>query len=262
MRAIAIMNNKGGVGKTVTAINLADILVRRYHKRVILADCDGQMNLTRFYLPEFDPELNYNMAALLVGDGEPLWSDNLLPLSPGLSLIPSSVDLYSLDLKAISEGEDVCQTRRMLDFVDAVRRDNGADYWIFDCPPGFTTASMAALHVADEVVIPMELDGFSVYGISTLAEQLVYLRNRGASARVAGVLITKRRNTMFHRDMEMLVRDSGLHVFQTAIRYSEKTSESTADGRPLSEFSLRSAAAVDYRRWAMEYLGGELNGKS
>ena len=55
MRAIAIMNNKGGVGKTVTAINLADILVRDYRQRVILADCDGQMNLTRFYLPAFDP---------------------------------------------------------------------------------------------------------------------------------------------------------------------------------------------------------------
>ncbi|BAK99941.1 hypothetical protein OBV_27430 [Oscillibacter valericigenes Sjm18-20] len=56
MRTIAIMNNKGGVGKTVTAINLADILVHDYHKRVVLVDCDGQMNLTRFYQPEFDPE--------------------------------------------------------------------------------------------------------------------------------------------------------------------------------------------------------------
>ena len=70
MRTIAIMNNKGGVGKTVTAINLADILVRDYRQRVILADCDGQMNLTRFYLPEFDPETEYTMVSLLEGDGE------------------------------------------------------------------------------------------------------------------------------------------------------------------------------------------------
>ena len=55
MKTIAIMNNKGGVGKTVTAINLADILIQDYRKRVLLADCDGQMNLTRFFLPEYDP---------------------------------------------------------------------------------------------------------------------------------------------------------------------------------------------------------------
>ena len=57
MKTIAIMNNKGGVGKTVTAVNLADILVRDYGKRVVLCDCDGQMNLTRFFLPGFDPEV-------------------------------------------------------------------------------------------------------------------------------------------------------------------------------------------------------------
>ena len=60
MKTIAIMNNKGGVGKTVTAINLADILIQDYRKRVLLADCDGQMNLTRFFLPEYDPEVGYS----------------------------------------------------------------------------------------------------------------------------------------------------------------------------------------------------------
>lgn len=77
-------------------------------------------------------------------------------------------------------------------FAEAVRQDEEVDYLIFDCPPGFTAASMAALRAADEVVIPMELDGFSIYGLSTLAEQLANLRRRGAKARVAGVLITKK----------------------------------------------------------------------
>ena len=71
MKTIAIMNNKGGVGKTVTAVNLADILVRRYRKRVLLVDCDGQMNLTRFYLPEFDPEVSLTLAEV-VRQGEKL----------------------------------------------------------------------------------------------------------------------------------------------------------------------------------------------
>ena len=69
MRTIAIMNNKGGVGKTVTAINLADILVRDYRQRVILVDCDGQMNLTRFYMPELDPETEYTMVSCWRGMG-------------------------------------------------------------------------------------------------------------------------------------------------------------------------------------------------
>ena len=258
MKTIAIMNNKGGVGKTVTAINLTDILVRDYKKRVLLVDCDGQMNLTRFYLPEYDPEVEWSLVSLLMGEGEPVWSDNVMPLRPGLDLVPGSLELYSLDLAAMEAGEDARQTQRLLDFVAAVRQDAETDYMIFDCPPGFTAASMAALRAADEVVIPMELDGFSVYGLSTLAGQLANLRRRGAWARIAGVLITKRRRGEFPQSMESMVRRSGMPVFQTAIRYSERTPESTADGRPLSEYSLRSAAAVDYRRWVREYLGGEL----
>ena len=170
MRTIAIMNNKGGVGKTVTAINLADILVRDYRQRVILVDCDGQMNLTRFFVPDFDPEAEYTMVSLLEGDGEALWSDNLLPVSKDLRLIPGSPELYTEDLEAVMEGQDQVKTRRVANFVDCARKDDGADFIIFDCPPGFTAASLAALLASDEVVIPMELDGFSVSGVVTMRQ--------------------------------------------------------------------------------------------
>ena len=125
MRTIAIMNNKGGVGKTVTAINLADILVRDYRQRVILADCDGQMNLTRFFVPDFDPEAEYTMVSLLEGDGEALWSDNLLQVSKDLWLIPGSPELYTEDLEAVMEGQDQVKTRRVANFVDCAREATG-----------------------------------------------------------------------------------------------------------------------------------------
>ena len=131
MRTIAIMNNKGGVGKTVTAINLADILVRDYRQRVVLADCDGQMNLSKFFFPELDPETAYTLVSLLEGDGEALWSDNLLPVNKDLWLIPGSPELYTEDLEAVMEGQDQAKTSRVSDFVSCVREDAGADYVIF-----------------------------------------------------------------------------------------------------------------------------------
>ena len=256
MRTIAIMNNKGGVGKTVTAINLADILVRDYRQRVILADCDGQMNLTRFYCPDFDPERGTTLYHILSGTGQAPWRANMLPLMPGLDLLPGSLALYSLDLMAMAEGEDVRQSQRLAEFAAEAAASGEAEYLIFDCPPGFTAASMAALRTADEVVIPMTMDGFSVYGLSTLVTQLEYLRRRGARARVAGVLIVGRKHTEFDRDLERVVRSCGLRAYETAIRYSDKVPESTAAGRPLSQYSLRCAAAVDYRRWVREFVGG------
>ena len=156
MRTIAIMNNKGGVGKTVTAINLADILSRGYGRRVVLADCEGQMNLTRFFIPTYRPENNISVADILAGDGESVWEDNLLDLEGReLRLLPGSSALYDMDLEAVQSGTEFSSS--LVDFRQAMEEDDGADYLIFDCPPGFTVASVAALFAADWLVIPTTL---------------------------------------------------------------------------------------------------------
>ena len=245
MRTIAIMNNKGGVGKTVTAINLADILVRDYRQRVVLADCDGQMNLSKFFFPELDPETAYTMVSLLEGDGEALWSDNLLPVNKDLWLIPGSPELYTEDLEAVMEGQDQAKTSRVSDFVSCVREDAGADYVIFDCPPGFTAASLAALLASDEVVIPMELDGFSVSGVVTMRQQLALLERSGLRVPKASVLINRWRATEFVSEVEQQLRDMGFPVYRQVIRKSEKVPESTVVGSPLTIYSPRSSAGVD-----------------
>lgn len=256
MKTIAIMNNKGGVGKTVTAINLADILVREHKKRVVLADCDGQCNLTRFFLPEFDSNLDPTMADILSGIAEPVWSDNLMPLLPGLDLIPASSSLYDLDRAALQES--VGFPERVRAVVDAAREDGETDYFIFDCPPGYTVASIGALLACDEVVIPMLLDGFSFSGMMDMTAQLSSLRRVRHGIRVAGILVTQWHNSEVVRQGGKLLRGMGVPVFETAIRRTDKVPESTFERLPISRHSPTSAATHDYRAWVAEYLGKEL----
>ena len=253
MRSIAIMNNKGGVGKTVTAINLADILVRDYHKRVVLVDCDGQMNLTRFYLPEFDPEINVNLADILLGDGEPVWSDNVVPLQPRLDLLAASQDLYDLDRRAIQFGKNGIV--RLDDFTVCAREDGEVDYMIFDCPPGYTVASVGALMAADDVVIPMLLDGFSHTGMEDMQRQIDVLRRTNPCICIAGVLLTQWHNSEVVRQGEALIRGMNVPVFRQTIRRTDKVPESTYDRQPMAVYSPTSAATRDYLAWVREYLG-------
>ena len=136
-----------------------------------------------------------------------------------------------------------------------VREDAGADYVIFDCPPGFTAASLAALLASDEVVIPMELDGFSVSGVVTMRQQLALLERSGLRVPKASVLINRWRATEFVSEVEQQLRDMGFPVYRQVIRKSEKVPESTVVGSPLTIYSPRSSAGVDFRRWVREFMG-------
>ena len=253
MRTISIMNNKGGVGKTVTAINLADVLVRRHKKRVVLVDCDGQMNLTRFYLPKFDPETQVTVADILRGEGEPLWSENLMPIAPDLDLLCGSNGLYDLDLKAIRDG--VGSPELLGQFCEAAAEDDGADFFILDCPPGYTTASVAALMAADEVVIPMTVDGFAFDGVQDMQKQIASLQRARMGVKISGVLITQWHNSDVVLQGEQLLRSMSVPVFKRVIRRTEKMPESTFERLPVGRYSPRSAASRDYRAWVRELIG-------
>lgn len=255
MRTIAIMNLKGGVGKTVTALTLADVL-RRAGRTSVLVDCDGQMSLTRFYLPEFDPDTAPSVADVLMGCSETLWSDNTIPQDAlgRVQLLPGSSSLYELDVKALKSSIHSISSLR--GFRDAAAED-GVDYMIFDCPPGFTAASCAALMAADEVVIPTVVDGFSLLGVGDMIAQVASMRQANAAIKIAGVLICQWRNSESVRQGEELLRRNWA-VFDTVIRRTEKIPESTFMQQPVMDYSPRSAAAQDYRAWVWEYLHEEV----
>lgn len=260
MKTVAIINLKGGVGKTMTAIHMADILASDYGQRVLLADCDGQGNLTAFF--QADTEC-VTLADILAAQHEPYWIDNVQETGiPGVRLIPATSDLYGLDIAAIRRGSTSLGILR--DFRDAVIEDGEEDWFIFDCPPGFTAASCAALLAADFVVVPVLIDGFSTAGMTDLLEQIASLRVVNPAIRVGGVLITQYRTSQAVQAGASLLRASAVPVYDTAIRRSERVPEMSFGHEPLRLFSPRSAACVDYRRWVAELLekeGGITHGK-
>ena len=112
---------------------------------------------------------------------------------------------------------------------------------------------MGALMAADEVVIPMLVDGFSMWGVSDMASQINGIKSANPRIKVAGVLITQWRNTEVVQQGEKLLRSLSVPVF----RRTDKIPESTFDRSSIYDYSPRSAAGIDYRRWVREYLGEE-----
>lgn len=252
MKTIAILNLKGGVGKTVTAVNMAAILAEDYAKRVLIVDADSQCNTTEF----FGGTGTQGLADVLKKGYNELAYENVVQSTDieGLGLLAASDELMDFDLTAIAtDTVDATGLQRLceqLEFMDAY------DYVIIDCPPAFNAAATAALLAADEVVIPIKLDAFSLHGMANLTRQIQNMRRINPCLRVAGML-----PTMYYANPSFVSALAELHasplpVFDTVIRRSPKVDSMTFAQEPLTRYSPRSSAGQDYRRFVAEYLKG------
>lgn len=252
MKTFAMMNMKGGVGKTVTTIQLATILTNQYGKTVLVVDCDGQCNLSRFYAADYIDDMT--VANVMERSCESYRKDNVQLVRPNLYLLPASRDLYRLDLAAMQNGN--AHINALRNFVEVVAEDQEVDVVLFDCPPGFTAASTAALIAADELIIPILMDGFSIEGMAEMALQVESMRQVNPRLKVAGVLINQWHRCQAVEQGEKLLREMKLlPVFRQVIRRTDKVPESTFVKQPVMDYSYRSAASQDYRLLAQEIFG-------
>ena len=258
MKTTAIVNLKGGVAKSTTVINMAAILAKKHGKKVLIIDADSQCNTTEFF--GADPNVG-KLADVLRESGH--YEDpgkfaaiHIQPTSfPGIDILAGDDALMDLDLSKVEQGAVNSNVLRYL--VNEVAGDY--DHAFIDCPPAFNAASAAALIAADDVIIPIKLDAFSLRGMGNLMRQIKNMRRINPRLVLAGVL-----PTMWYKDekiteAEAQLKQAGLRVFHH-IRRSDKVDRMTFQQEPLLVSSPNSAAGVDYRKFVKEFVGGSKNG--
>ena len=258
IRTTAIVNLKGGVAKTTTVINMAAILAKDHKKRVLIVDADSQCNTTEFF--GVDPS-NMNLATVLRGAQyyvEPdAYAQSCIQGTEyvNVAILPGDETLMDLDLSKVEQGTVNSNVLRYL--VEAVK--DRFDHILIDCPPAFNAASAAALVAADDVVIPIKLDAFSLRGMGNLMRQIKNMKLINPRLTIAGVLPTMWYRSEQIKQSEAQLQESGLRVFHH-IRRSDKVDDMTFQQEPLLVSSPKSAAGVDYRNFVKEFVGGKWYG--
>ena len=257
-RVTAILNLKGGVAKTTTAINMAAILAKEHGAKCLVIDGDSQCNTTEFL--GGDPTSG-NLAQVLRNAGR---TDDPGAYAAGLiqetayeniHILPGDETLMDMDLSKVEQGTVSSNVLRQL--VEEVK--DKYTHILVDCPPAFNAASAAALVAADDVIIPIKLDAFSLRGMANLMRQIRNMRRINPRLNVAGLLPTMWYLDPQIEEAEQTLKAAGLNVYHH-IRSSRKVDGMTWVQEPLLISSPRSAAGIDYRKFVAEYVGGNSYG--
>lgn len=242
---ICIINLKGGVGKSVTAINLADCFARR-GRRVLVIDLDKQANTTKYY-----NRLDYQA----VDVGDVLTGKASIPMAmrgtdeKNVTLIPANMSLLNANREIMLDALHPQQSR----LRDALENVEGLfDVVLMDCPPDLDMGAINALCAADWVLIPVDCDEWAADGLEIVTEQIDSVRQYyNPGLKMLGVLITKYRPTNYaRRVIETIAK--GCPVMQTGIRFTVKVAEATASHQPLHLYAPGSTAAQDYEELCNE----------
>jgi chromosome partitioning protein len=254
MRTIAIVNQKGGCGKTTTAVNLAGCLDLE-GARVLLVDLDPQAHATLAL--GVDPEgVDENLYEVLAEPGGAGALPRVIrPVGERLHVAPSGIVLSALEQKLAVDRSDGRTTRLAAALSGVADR---YDYALIDCPPNVGVLTFNALRAAREVVVPLETSSFGIHGVQKLLETLALLADRighELSVRILPTLYDGR--TRYARETLGEIRALfGELCFDTVIRSNVKLREAARTGRPVARFARGANGALDYAALAVELAAG------
>lgn len=251
MKIIAVANQKGGVGKTTTAVNLAAALAET-GQRILLIDLDPQGNATSsFGLQEIEGQSLYE--PLL---GEASIADKILPTRlTDLFVIPADIDLAGAEIEIARMDDHLVRLAKAL---QVLRDDRTFDYILLDCPPSLGILMTNALAAADEVLIPLQCEYFALEGLVKIVRVVERVRDSGANRRldlggivmtmfdsrtkISGQVVTEVREHFFYR------------VYDTVIPRTVRLSEAPSFGKCILEYDASGTGAKAYRALAKEFL--------
>ena len=249
-KIICIANQKGGVGKTTTAINLAASLAAA-EKKTLLIDCDSQGNASSGMGIDKDIISKKNLYHSLIGNvllKEVIVSTQL----PFLDVVPANQDLIGIEVEFVTLEDREKKLRILLKNLDAAY-----DFIIIDCPPSLGFLTVNALVASDYLVIPLQCEYFAMEGLGYLLNTVRLVKARlNPSLALGGILLTMfdTRNTLSHRVSEDVKKHFGQKVFKTIIHRNVRLSESPSHGLPIILYDIKSRGAVSYMELAQEIL--------
>ena len=253
MRRIAVINQKGGVGKTTTAVNLGAGLARIGCK-VLVGDLDPQCNLTVHL--DVDPAGGQPSAYELLHGKSTLEGVVRSTKTGGLEMLPASIDLAGIELELVNT---VGRETLLRDAFATVPKDRW-DFVLMDCPPSLGLLALNALVSADEVFVPIQSEFFALQGLGKLLEVVDLVHRRlNPGLRISGMVSCRHdpSTNLGKQVMADITKHFGDVLFATVVRRNVKLAEAPSHGQTIFEYDAESRGALDYLALAREVLGAQ-----
>ena len=249
-KIICIANQKGGVGKTTTAINLAASLAAAETK-TLLIDCDSQGNASSGMGIDKNLITKKNLYHSLIGK-IPLKEVIVGTMLPYLDVVPANQDLIGIEVEFVNLKDREKKLRTLLKNLDLAY-----NFIILDCPPSLGFLTVNALVAADYLIIPLQCEYFAMEGLGYLLNTVKLVKTRlNPSLALGGILLTMfdTRNLLSHQVSDDVRKHLGKKVFNTIIPRNVRLSESSSHGLPIILYDLKSRGAVSYMELAREIM--------